>query len=522
MRFAQSVAVALFCGASIIPATSDFSPLFAQVAEPEDDDEGEDDSELPDPDDAGSEPPAIVEEEEVEEAPIGAPEESESEPSAPGEEEEDDDASGSSGAAAAEEEDDDDAAGTTAEEDDDDDVAESEEEDDDDLPGAPEEEDDDVGEDLPDDDDDSAVEIIGGGDESDSDRIALDEQDNIETDREGFRYRKNEFVALDLSPSDLTAMRSKGFTVLQTERLLNTGTAVHLLKSPARLSDQDALSILNEITENEILSFNHLFDSSSGEVRKLRKPVVSSRTACGCVIGMIDTAVADRLPLFKHVAIEQKAFNAKLPLPRLHGTAVAHQFAGTVASRGRPTKIVVADIFSGQRASAGSTFALVRALDWLSAKGTGIINVSLAGPRNAVVAGAVERLSRRGHIIVAAAGNDGPAAPPVFPGAYKAVVAVTAVDSSQKIYRYANRGSYIDFAAQGVAVPALNPKGEWTAATGTSFAAPAVAARLARDLARPDVAASARLVAKLEKEARDLGAPGHDTTFGHGLVAVVP
>lgn len=509
MRFAQSVAVALFCGASVIPATSDFSPLFAQIAEPEDDDEAEDDSTLPDPDDAGSEPPAIVEEEEVEEAPIAAPEETESESAASGEEEEDDDASGSSGAAAAEE-DDDDAAVSAAEDDDDTELEEGEDEDDD------------VGEDLPDDDDDSAVEIIGGGDESDSDRIALDKKDNIEIDREGFRYRKNEFVALDLSPSDLTAMRSKGFTVLQTERLLNTGTAVHLLKSPARLSDQDALAILNEITENEILSFNHLFDSSSGEVRKLRKPVVSSRTACGCVIGMIDTAVADRLPMFKHVAIEQKAFNAKLPLPRLHGTAVAHQFAGAVASRGRQTKIVVADIFSGQRASAGSTFALVRALDWLSAKGTGIINVSLAGPRNAVVAGAVERLSRRGHIIVAAAGNDGPAAPPVFPGAYKDVIAVTAVDSSQKIYRYANRGSYIDFAAQGVAVPALNPKGEWTAATGTSFAAPAVAARLARDLARPDAAASARLVAKLKKEARDLGAPGHDTTFGHGLVTDFP
>ena len=71
--------------------------------------------------------------------------------------------------------------------------------------------------------------------------------------------------------------------------------------------------------------------------------------------------------------------------------------------------------------------ALIKALDWLAAQGVPVINISLSGPRNPAVAGAIARITKRGHVIVAAAGNDGPAAPPVFPGAYDNVVGVTAV-----------------------------------------------------------------------------------------------
>jgi subtilisin family serine protease len=127
-------------------------------------------------------------------------------------------------------------------------------------------------------------------------------------------------------------------------------------------------------------------------------------------------------------------------------------------------------------------------------------------------------LTKKGHLIVAAAGNDGPAAPPVFPGGYGAVVAVTAVDARQQVYRYANRGAYVDFAAAGVDVSAMDPAGLRASATGTSFAAPIVAAQLAARMTRPDVNAAKAAVAALEKQARDLGSPGRDPTFGSGLV----
>jgi subtilisin family serine protease len=257
-------------------------------------------------------------------------------------------------------------------------------------------------------------------------------------------------------------------------------------------------------------------------VRKQGKKATASRPACGCRIGLIDTGVATSLAMFKHVQVEQRAFNSSVASPRLHGTAVAHLFAGTQAKAGQRTRIVVADVFGGPRATSGSTYALVKALDWMAAQGVPVINISLAGPRNPVVATTVERLVKKGHVIVAAAGNDGPAAPPVFPGAYSGVVAVTAVDNSQQIYRYANRGQYIDFAARGVNIPSIDSRGVVTSATGTSFAAPIVAARLAKLLPRADVAQAQVALGSLEKQARDLGTPGRDGTYGHGLIEDQP
>ena len=266
------------------------------------------------------------------------------------------------------------------------------------------------------DDDDEVLNIIGGGDETESERIRLDEADNIESDREGYRYRKHEFVALDLDPAELNRLRADGFQVLQSERLTALSGTVYLLRGPSGRSDDDMLSALEGAVDPGTLSLNHLFDSSSARIRTGTKKASVTRTACGCRIGLIDTGVAANLGMFKHVQVEQRAFNGPAAAPRLHGTAVAHLFAGTTAKAGQRTRILVADVFAGPRATSGSTYALVKALDWMAAQGVPVINVSLAGPRNPVVASTVERLVGKGHIIVAAAGNDGPVAPPVFPG----------------------------------------------------------------------------------------------------------
>ncbi len=361
-------------------------------------------------------------------------------------------------------------------------------------------------------------EITGGGAETEAERLARDEAEGIDTDRDGFRYRSQEFVALDLDPGDLAQLQADGFELLRSDQLDELGHSVHLLRGPAALSDADALTALEEVADPGSLSFNHLFDSSSARVRRTTAPAPPERTACGCTIGLIDSGVAANLSSFRHVSLEQRAFNGSQVSPRLHGTAVAHLFAGTRGREGQRTRILVADIFSGDRATSGSTYALVRALDWMAEQRVPVINVSLAGPRNNVVAQTVARLAGRGHLIVAAAGNDGPAAPPVFPGAYRNVVAVTAVDGRNRIYRYANRGTYVDFAARGVDVAAINTDGNTTVATGTSFAAPVVAARLASRLRTVDAQAARNAVDALMAEVTDLGEPGRDSTYGNGLV----
>jgi subtilisin family serine protease len=162
--------------------------------------------------------------------------------------------------------------------------------------------------------------------------------------------------------------------------------------------------------------------------------------------------------------------------------------------------------------------ALISGLDWLVGRGAPVVNMSFSGQANLLAALALRRAMARHVILVAAAGNDGPTAPPPFPAAEPGVIGVAAVDSHSRPYADGNRGDYIEFAAPGVRIwtPGLTPAGSYH--TGTSFAAPfvtaAVAARLAEG-AKPD---SDRIADSLAKTAIDLGPPGKDPVFGRGLI----
>src|SRR3546814_9841190 len=80
-------------------------------------------------------------------------------------------------------------------------------------------------------------------------------------------------------------------------------------------------------------------------------------------------------------------------------------------------------------------------------------------------------------LIVAAVGNDGPAAPPAYPASYKGVFAVTGVNARNRALPEAGRALHIDFAAPGDAVLAATSIDATDRLRGTSFAAPLVAGR---------------------------------------------
>jgi Subtilase family len=527
MRLRLGFVCLLAMAMSIAPASGPFlSPLAAQDADNDDDDDGgdagEDDGDVADPDDADPGADDDIGGDDVGGDDVGGDDAGGDD--AGGDDAGGDDAGGDDDGAGGDDDgaaggDDDGAAGG------DDDGASGGDDDDGAAGGDDDGGNDDItddrgdGNDAGDDDlDDDPGQWEGIGGESEVTRAELDARDRIDLDGEGFRYRRGEFIALDLAPDDLAELTGSGFEVIAREQLASVDGTLLLLRGPARLSGEAALDALEDIADPDSIGYNHLFDSSSVQTKRARTKTVPERQACGCDIGLIDTGVATGLTYFKHVTLVQRAFNAKDPTPKLHGTAVAHLMAGTRRSAARATKIYVADIFGGPRETSGSSFALIKALDWLAVQGVPVINVSLSGPRNPAVAKAIARVTRKGHTVVAAAGNDGPAAPPVFPGAYEGVIAVTAVDDANRVYRYANRGSHVDFSARGVAVPAIDAKGAVRDATGTSFAAPIIAARLAAQLRNPDGAAAQKAIRALEAEARDLGPPGRDTTYGAGLI----
>ena len=101
---------------------------------------------------------------------------------------------------------------------------------------------------------------------------------------------------------------------------------------------------------------------------------------------------------------------------------------------------------------------------------------------------------------------------------------VTAVDVERRVLPEAARGPHVSFAAPGadLAVAKSGSRG-FSRARGTSFASPLVAGLLAVEMSNAAAtmnpsAARRAIIDALIRSARDIGAPGRDTTYGFGLV----
>jgi subtilisin family serine protease len=207
-----------------------------------------------------------------------------------------------------------------------------------------------------------------------------------------------------------------------------------------------------------------------------------------------------------------------------HGTAVAALLVGNQSGRSPgllpEAELIAVDTFHrlGRHGDVSDAYSIVKALDYLESRKVEIVNLSLAGPANALLERAVKSLTDKGVILVAAAGNDGPKAKPVYPAAYPDVVAVTAVDRQKRPYRRAARGPHIDLAAPGVNVwIAASVKGA-KPRSGTSFAAPFVTAAIALAKKSDPVSEKEAALFRLTSAAEDLGEPGRDDIFGWGLL----
>jgi len=121
-------------------------------------------------------------------------------------------------------------------------------------------------------------------------------------------------------------------------------------------------------------------------------------------------------------------------------------------------------------------------------------------------------------VLIAAAGNAGPNAPPAYPGALPEVIAVTAVDQQGAVFAGANRGSYIAFAAPGVRIWVPTPDGQGRYETGTSFAAPFALGTAALEMMQGAPADADSLRLRLAATARALGSGARNSTYGYGLV----
>jgi hypothetical protein len=343
----------------------------------------------------------------------------------------------------------------------------------------------------------------------------------LEADPRGAPIVRSEVVALSPTAAALDRAQAAGFEIVRRRALEGLDVNMAVLHAPAGMSTRRALRELQRGDPEGIYDFNHLYIESGETQTQLPAPPHHPESApirSDTRVGLIDGGVDRSHPVFQNVAIHEHGCDT--PMPTAHGTAVGSLLVGSAVDfqgAAPGAQLYVADVYCGA-AAGGAVDAVADGIAWLSRERVPVVSISLVGPANQLLEQVIHMVLTRGHIVVAAVGNDGPGAPPLFPAAYPGVLGVTGVDARNRVLLEACRGAQVAFAAPGADMSAAAMTHTYALVRGTSFAAPIVAGLLAQQVLAPEKAQADAAIAALASHAVDLGAKGPDKIYGKGLV----
>ncbi len=253
-------------------------------------------------------------------------------------------------------------------------------------------------------------------------------------------------------------------------------------------------------------------------------------------VAVLDTGINIKHPDLVNRIVDCKDFT-RGPVPRAtcqdqngHGTHAA----GIIAADGSADGAGIWGVASEAKLSAykvcrndGTCWAddVASGLNFAALNKINIVSMSLGGGSEvALLKDAIEEAYRSGVLIIASAGNDGPAKGSIdWPAAYPEVVAVGAIDEEELVPDWSSRGvndgdyivenREIEFAAPGVNVESTWFDGGYRFVSGTSAATPHIAGLAAKLWA--GASTSTRII--LQNSARDIGVFGDDIATGLGL-----
>src|SRR6266481_183697 len=297
-------------------------------------------------------------------------------------------------------------------------------------------------------------------------------------------------------------------TVETASRQFATDASVHWVQPNFRYFLQEQKAALTE------------GDPAQYALAKLRLPQ-AHRLAHGAnvTVAVIDSGVDVEHPeLANAIADSFDALGSKEG-PHVHGTGIA----GAIVSHARlmgsapAARILAIRAFAAAPNGGESTsFVILKALDYAAAHVAQIVNMSFAGPNDALIERGISAAVAKGIVMVAAAGNAGAKSPPLYPAANRSVIAVGATDAQDRLFAASNRGGHIAVSAPGVDIFLPAPDEKYQMASGTSFSAAYISGLAALLLERNPALKPDEVRAILMKTARDLGAPGRDDLFGAG------
>src|SRR6266403_347173 len=337
--------------------------------------------------------------------------------------------------------------------------------------------------------------------------------------------------SLSVTQTDELARRH-GLARLQSQNFPRVGATIGLFRITDRRSAQTVSGEL--ATEASIrsvqLNFRHFLqeqeaaltegDPAQYALAKLRLPQAHTLArGANVTVAVIDSGVDVKHPeLANAIADSFDALGSKEG-PHVHGTGIA----GAIVSHARlmgsapAARILAIRAFAAAPNGGESTsYVILKALDYAAAHGAQIVNMSFAGPNDALIERGISAAVAKGIVMVAAAGNAGAKSPPLYPAANRSVIAVGATDAQDRLFAASNRGGHIAVSAPGVDIFLPAPDEKYQMASGTSFSAAYVSGLAALLLERNPALKPGEVRANLMKTARDLGSPGRDDLFGAG------
>ncbi|WP_024339777.1 S8 family serine peptidase [Bradyrhizobium japonicum] len=261
-------------------------------------------------------------------------------------------------------------------------------------------------------------------------------------------------------------------------------------------------------------------DPAQYALTKLRLPQAHTLAqGANVTIAVIDSGIDTRHPELANSIADNFDALGSAEGPHVHGTGIAGAIAAHARLMGSApeARIIAIRAFGGANGGTeSSSYIILRSLNYAAEHGAQIVNMSFAGPKDAVIERAIAATAARGLVLVAAAGNAGAKSPPLYPAANPNVIAVSATDQQDKLFSASNRGNYIAVAAPGVDIFLPAPDGKYQMTSGTSFSAAYVSGVAALLLERNHALKPEALRMTLAKTARDRGSPGRDELFGDG------
>jgi subtilisin family serine protease len=350
------------------------------------------------------------------------------------------------------------------------------------------------------------------------------------------RYVPNEVVLAisnSVTPAQIDALQVRfRLTRLESQSFQLAATTLYRWRIPNGVTVTEAVRALGADPRVASVQPNYLFtmqgdeakaegDAAQYELAKLHLPQAHALAkGDNVLVAVIDSGVDANHPELSGAIAETYDTLTSPYAPHKHGTAIA----GLIAAHGKlmgaapHARILAIRAFNPtDKGADGTTFNILKGLDWAVAHDARVINMSFAGPADPVIHRSLEAAHKKGIVLIAAAGNAGAKSPPLYPAADPNVIAVTATDADDKLFVQSNRGNYIAVAAPGAQILVAIPDGGYEVGSGTSYSAAEVSGIVALMLERKSDLTPDQVRGILMATAKDLGPKGRDPLFGAGL-----